>query len=233
MKGQVLVIDDNPVDLKIVTSSIERTGFACYGFANHQEAMIWLDSNIPQLILLDLQMPTISGYQLIPIFRKLSNAVDVPIIIISGKNQSDDVMKAIKLGANDYVVKPLDPLILQEKVGKLGTKSSSEFHSVDIAESIGIDAFVSKSIKILSLSEFGMKVRFETRVPLGETLEVTGLSIEQFGKDRLLARCLSYNETSDGCFIAQMTFVGMVESQRQVIRQTCRKIWIQNKKEAP
>ena len=232
MKGRVLIIDDNPVDVKIAVSSIERTGFACYGFTDHKEAIEWLYSTTPQLILLDLQMPAITGYQLIPILRRHLNLGEVPIIIISGKNQSEDVRKAIKLGANDYVVKPLDPLVLQEKVERLAANSKSEFHSVDVTQTGGIEAFVSKSINIISISEFGMKVRMETKVSAGETMEVTGLSIEQFGKDRLLGRCLSCEALPDDSFLVQMTFVGMVESQRQAIRQTCRKIWIQNNKEA-
>lgn len=232
MKGQILIIDDNPVDVKIAISSIERIGFACYGFTDHHGAILWLESNVPQLILLDLQMPTITGYELIPILKKNANAAGVPIIIISGKNQSEDVLRAIKLGANDYVVKPLDPLVLQEKVEKVNAGVDSEFHSVDITEADGIKAFVSKAIKILSLSEFGMKVSSETKLSPGETLEVTGLPLKEFGTDRLLVRCLSCEAATTQLYVAQMTFVGMIESQRQALRQTCRKIWIQTRNEA-
>lgn len=232
MLGQILIIDDNPVDVKIAVSAIERTGFACFGFTDHTQAITWLDTNVPQMILLDLQMPNITGYQVIPFLRALPNSAAVPIIIISGKNQSDDILKAIKLGANDYIVKPLDPLVLQEKVAKTTVKLGSEFHSVDIAEADEIRALISRPTKILSLSEFGLKLGCEIKIAVGDTFELTGLAVEQFGKDRLLVRCLTCEAVSGDLFVCQVTYVGMVESQRQVIRQTCRKLWIKGKGEA-
>jgi CheY-like chemotaxis protein len=70
MKGLILIIDDNSIDIKIATSAIEKLGYACHGFTNHNEALEWLKTNTPQLIFLDLLMPTISGYEMIPILKK-------------------------------------------------------------------------------------------------------------------------------------------------------------------
>jgi hypothetical protein len=71
MKGQVLIIDDNRMDIKIATNAIERLGFSCFGFEQHQQAIEWLSQNIPNIIILDLQMPKVTGYDL--------NLFDMPV----------------------------------------------------------------------------------------------------------------------------------------------------------
>lgn len=230
MKGQILVLDDNLIDVKIVTNVIERTGYACFGFTEYQKALVWLGSNQPQMIFLDLQMPKITGYEMIPLIKILPGMGKVPIIIISGNNQTEDIMKAIKLGAVDYIVKPIDPLVIQEKLEKVSLQTPSEFHSVYIGNEKGVEAYLSRSIKILAASEFGIKVHSDVKLNSGETIEITGAPMEIFGKSSILVRCLSCEHLPEQkSYLLQMTFVGMTEAQRQVIRKNCRQIWIQSK----
>lgn len=229
MKGQILIIDDNPVDIKIASLALEKSGFACFGFVDYKKAFDWIDSNQPQMIFLDLQMPEASGFDLIPLIRKTANLATVPIIIISGRNQTEDVKQAIKAGANDYVVKPLDPLVLQEKVTRLNSNSEGEFHCIDLNQ-VGIQtAVIAKTVQLIALSEFGMTVSTDCDLKIGETLEISQVAPEIFGKDRIVVRCLNIKTSTDGHREAQVTFVGIPESQRQVIRQACRKFWIQSK----
>lgn len=231
MKGQILLIDDNPVDLKIVSTALEKSGYACYGFTEHQKAMDWKEQHTPQIIMLDLQMPHISGFDLIPHLRSHVRTASVPIIIISGKNQVDDIKKAIQLGANDYIIKPLDPLVLQEKVQRIDLNSPQEFHSVDISASAEAQAFFARPLRILSISEFGLRVLSSFQIRPNETIEVNGIATQLLGSDKLILRCLSLEKApNQEEYIMQFTYVGMKESQRQFIRQSCRKIWVQSKK---
>jgi len=232
MRGCVFVLDDNPMDIKIAVSVIEGFGFECHAFTEYPKAMEWLEANTPTLVFLDIQMPDISGYELIPKIKSMAGKETTPIIMISGKNQTEDVLKAIKLGANDYIVKPMDPMVLQEKLEK--TRSSSdEFHSVDIGGTNGLNVYLSEPIKILSLSEFGIKIEFDKQIKPGENVQLTGLPAELFGSDTLLLRslnCVKAQGTEK--FTMHMTFVGMSESQRQIIRKSCRKLWVKAKEDA-
>ncbi len=233
MRGQILIIDDNPMDIKVISAALNASGWACFGFTNHVDATIWLTENSPQMIFLDLQMPTVTGYQLIPILRKISNAAKAPIIIVSGKNESEDILKAIKLGAVDYIVKPLDPLVLQEKVERTGSKQDSDFHAFDLATEDQVTVFVAKPVKVVAISEFGTKLISETPITPGENAEINGLPIDLFGKEKLLMRCLTCEPTpSKKEFIMQMTFVGMTEPQRKHIRKACRQKWLESKNES-
>ena len=118
MKGQVLIIDDSELDIRIINLVLLREGFDCYGFTDHQKGLDWCLENHPQLIFLDIQMPQISGYDMIPLLKAMPNAVTTPIIMVSGKNDVTDVRRAIQAGASDYIIKPVDPLVLQEKIRK-------------------------------------------------------------------------------------------------------------------
>ncbi len=92
MNGSALVIDDNPLDLKVASSIIERSGYACFAFTDYKAGLEWCKENTPQIIFLDLQMPNITGYELIPILKAQPNTSKTPLFIISGKNQIEDVL---------------------------------------------------------------------------------------------------------------------------------------------
>lgn len=231
MKGQILIIDDNAVDIKIATAALEKIGFACIGFVDYKQALDWLLDSKPQIILLDLQMPEISGFELIPTLRKNAQLKNIPLIIISGKNQSQDINKAIQLGANDYIIKPIDPLVIQEKVLKIDENTKSEFHSVDVSNLPYANGFFSKEFKILSLSEFGITVESNFNIKPNETIEAIGLSPQLTGIEKIMIRCLNItNSARENYFNIQFTFVGMKEAQRQFIRKLTRQIWIQSRK---
>lgn len=232
MLGQVLLLDDNLLDLKIVTSVLERSGFACFGFTDHIKAQDWLTSNQVQMIFLDLQMPEMSGYQLIQIFRKNPKTEKVPIVIISGKNQVDDVKKAISLGANDYIIKPVDVLVLQEKIQRMTANNrQEEFVGVDVSEEKFEKIHFQRSFSIQTLSEFGLRIRSSSALDPGETVEIFGLPEEIFGSSQLMVRCLSREKVGDTSeFQMQLTFVGLSEAQRMEIRKSCRQFWIKIKK---
>lgn len=232
MKGQILLIDDNMLDIKIMSSVLERKGYFCHGMVDHKKALEWLVENTPQYIFLDIQMPGITGYELIAMIKNMPHLAPVQIIMVSGKNQSEDVMKAIKLGATDYIVKPIDPLVLQEKITKIDNARDNDFYSVDL-ENSSIKASFSRPLSIVSVSEFGVTVTSAWPIPAGEVLNITGLSVEEFGAESLLLRSLSCELIqSKQEFKIQMTFTGMVEAQRQVIRKYCRQAWRETKKGA-
>lgn len=229
MKGQILILDDNLIDIKVLSLALEKYGYACYGFTDHQTALDWVESNKPTHIFLDLQMPSITGYDLIPIFRAKENTSETPIIIVSGKNQSEDVVKAIRLGANDYIIKPIDPMVLQEKVGK-DSQDNENFYSVSLGTKDGIPAYIAHPIRIHAASEFGLIININNSLLPGDTIEIGGLPADFFGDSKLILRCLSCIQNQDNTYLCQTTFIGMKESQRQVIRKNCRQLWIQNKK---
>lgn len=227
MKGQALIIDDSLLDIKIVSAVLESQGYACFGFTDYKEALKWTEENKPQLIFLDLQMPVLTGYQLIPMLRRIENTEKCPIIIISGKNQIEDVKKAIKAGAHDYIVKPIDALVLQEKIKKMDpTLQGESFASTQVQKGTLDSIHIAVRIEMLEISEFGVKLQTSNLINPGEMIELGGTQ-DLFGSEYILMRCLSSVKSGDGkSYISQFTFIGATEVNRVQIRQLCRKLWV-------
>jgi len=182
------------------------------------------------MIVLDLQLGSVSGFDVIVAFRRIPHLKTIPIIIVSGKNQIDDVRKAISLGANDYIVKPIDPLILREKIQNLDTKNKSEFYTVPIGILKNTTAVISKKIQFIEMSEFGVSAILDFKITVDDHIEVKEVAEEYFGTTSLMLKCLSVEALKDSSkFQADFTFVGLKENQRQIIRNVCKKIWIQQK----
>ena len=111
----VLIVDDSRAMRAMLTSTIESLGDfkiieACSGF----DALRLLPRESADLILTDINMPDINGLELISYLRDNPNYQDIPVIIISTEGSQKDIDKGKLLGANEYVVKPFDPAMLQE-----------------------------------------------------------------------------------------------------------------------
>lgn len=228
MKGNILVLDDNTMDVKITSAHLSRLGFSVGGFVKPQEALFWLDQNPVQLILLDLSMPDIDGFEMIKNFRKDPRWSAVPIIIISGNNEVEGIKRAVGLGASDYIVKPIDPLVLEEKTMKLLSKGM-DFNSVQFSQELVQAVYFKSSLKIVEVSEFGMKIESHHDLAVNSTTEIGGLDVAFFGVSEMIVRCLSIERLENQRFSIQLTFVGLKERERQILRQSCRQLWIQNK----
>ena len=115
----VLIADDSRAMRAMLTSTIESIGEcniieACSGF----EALRLLPRENVDLILTDINMPDINGLELISYLRDNTNYKYIPVIIISTEGSQKDIDKGKLLGANEYVVKPFDPALLQELLRK-------------------------------------------------------------------------------------------------------------------
>ena len=116
-KKIILVIDDSPVILKSV-SSVLSDMYKVYMLPKPTELQKVLQKLVPDLFLLDYQMPEINGFELIPIIRSFEEHKNTPIIFLTSMGTADILTTASALGASDFVVKPFEPDILREKIAK-------------------------------------------------------------------------------------------------------------------
>lgn len=226
MKTDVLMLDDNLIDIKVIEVLAKKNDLVFSGFLNPSQAMDFLKSNEVKVILLDLTMPKASGFDLLPVFKK--NWPKTPIIILSGRNQLEDVAKAIKLGASDYIIKPVDHLVVQEKLSRYRESNQESFHSLDIT-SMEIVAQMAQDFQVTEVNEFGLSVLSEFEIPAGRNFTIRGLPPEIFVVDNILVLSVGSNAVDERKFKTELTYVGLSEAQRQVIRNSCRKIWIQRR----
>lgn len=87
---------------------------------NGREALEWLYSgNIPDLIVADLRMPELDGFEFIRLIRESGYFADIPLIVLSGEESSSERIRCLKLGANDYLIKPFNPEELSLRIENL------------------------------------------------------------------------------------------------------------------
>ncbi|MBL7072736.1 MAG: response regulator [Candidatus Omnitrophica bacterium] len=118
MALRILVIDDEPDLVKAIKIRLNQVGFEVVVAYNGEEGAIKAKEEKPDLILLDVLMPEMDGFQTIKKLKKDLSTKSIPVIMLTAKSQLDDVIEATDLGAADYVVKPFDYRILVEKIKK-------------------------------------------------------------------------------------------------------------------
>jgi CheY-like chemotaxis protein len=112
----VLVVDDDPNILDLHCRLVERSGCRALRARHGREALDMIEHTRPDLILLDLMMPVMDGFAVLRQVKADPDLRDIPVIIISAANNSRSVVKGIKLGAEDYITKPIDERLLLQKV---------------------------------------------------------------------------------------------------------------------
>jgi len=112
-KGRLLVVDDNEMNRDMLSRRLKGRGYDVDVAEGGREALDKLAAEPFDLVLLDVMMPEVSGLDVLAEARKTKTRADLPIIMATAKDQSEDIVAALKLGANDYVTKPLDfPVVL-------------------------------------------------------------------------------------------------------------------------
>jgi DNA-binding NarL/FixJ family response regulator len=147
MRDVVMVVDDDPGFREFVRRLLERAGFSVLDAADAEEALELVAARVPQLVLLDVQLPRVSGYEL---FRELRDRCgeSLPVIFVSGvRTDSYDRVAGIMLGAEDYLVKPFDPDELLVRVRRTLRSHSGNSHAV------GTDTDASEAIEELTPRE--------------------------------------------------------------------------------
>lgn len=123
MSDKVLIVDDDIAIRRLLTKVIITNGLEPQTASNGLEALELIKSHSYKLILLDINMTDIDGFQVIKRIRQ--QGLTVPIIVVSGRNEDYDALYGLDLGADDYIMKPFNPVILGAKVKALIRRNAS------------------------------------------------------------------------------------------------------------
>lgn len=124
--ASVLVVDDLPANLELMVRRLERSGFQVSSATDGPQALDLLRKQAVDVVLLDIMMPGMSGLDVLRHIRATWSASVLPVIMVTAKTDSEDVVEALGLGANDYVMKPVDyPVALARINAHLRTREST------------------------------------------------------------------------------------------------------------
>jgi len=112
----ILLVDDNPLDSELVSLLLEQKGYQTSQAVDGKEALRLLREQSFDLVLLDIILPELNGYQVLKTINADEDLSQIPVIIISGMGGMDSVVRCIELGADDYLPKPLNPVLLRARI---------------------------------------------------------------------------------------------------------------------
>ena len=112
----ILMVDDNPKNLQLLGSTLRNDGYQLEFATSGPTALAWVDKKQFDLILLDIMMPDMSGFEVCAQLRKNKKMDDVPVIFLTAKTEKESIVQGFKLGAQDYVTKPFDTSELLARV---------------------------------------------------------------------------------------------------------------------
>lgn len=123
----ILVVDDNEMNRDMLSRRLKKRGFEVAVAEDGLIALEWLADNPCDLVLLDIMMPGMSGVEVLKTLRETRDGTELPIIMATAKDTRDDIVGALRAGANDYVTKPIDfPVVLARVNAQLGLKHAND-----------------------------------------------------------------------------------------------------------
>ncbi|MCU0514246.1 MAG: hybrid sensor histidine kinase/response regulator [Anaerolineae bacterium] len=129
-KARILIVDDTPVNLKLLSSVLARKEYEVRAARNGAMALQAVDTSPPDLILLDIAMPDMDGYLVCSHLKADPRTADIPIIFISALNDTEDIIKAFEVGGVDYITKPFK---IKEVLARVENQLTMLFQRREIA----------------------------------------------------------------------------------------------------
>ena len=115
--ARVLVVDDTPINLELLVSLVEELGHEVVQAENGPQALEQLEAGNIDMVLLDYLMPEMSGLDVLKAIRQTHSSVDLPVLLVTGYYETKIVVEALHEGANDYISKPFDTVVLEARIG--------------------------------------------------------------------------------------------------------------------
>ena len=120
-KRLILVVDDEPAIVRLVRAELQSEGYAVIPAANGEEALIRLDTDHPDLVVLDLMLPGMDGFETL---RRIRGQSQIPVIVLTARAGDADKLRGLQGGADDYLTKPFNPEELSARVAAVLRRTS-------------------------------------------------------------------------------------------------------------
>jgi len=176
-RGTILAVDDSPTVRKLVSITLEMHNYRVLSAVDGMSALSELNDKLPDLILLDITMPRMDGYQLCKIIKDNPNTTHIPVVMLSGKDGIFDKIKGRMAGATAYLTKPFDPdklLKVVEKVSFRTNKKAADWNT----EKASCNDAMSKNTKTVQADDSDAKNKVPDKPADAEDAERETSSVE-------------------------------------------------------
>ncbi len=218
--AKVLIVDDQKSVLLILESILNKVGYYTVSATSTSDALEKLNEHKFDLVITDAIMPGgKSGFNLTCTIREKPELKDLPVIILTGRREKADVQRGIDSGANDYIIKPIDPEILLAKVDGLLNKGTNR--NINFPECpISVEAQFEDETQIISLSEVGLTLMSNVSVAIGSRIKLKTKLFEEIGIKTPFLRVINCEplDKDKNRFAMSVHFVGVSEKEFQPLR---------------
>jgi len=146
LRDSVLIVDDDPVVLNMLQKVIQTNGLDADGVQSGESALEKLAQNTYDLILMDINMHGMDGFEAIQRIR--ANGLTTPIIVVSGRKEDSDTLHGLDIGADDYITKPFNPITLGAKVKALIRRSRSGLPNAETVLTAGPFSYNTTTLRL-------------------------------------------------------------------------------------
>jgi len=121
---KILIAEDDPDIRELIAISLKFSGYEVISAADGQQAVDLTIAHKPDLIMLDVRMPRLTGFEALEQIKKQGEFADTPVVILSAKGQESEIQAGFELGATQYILKPFAPDELVDKIRQITTNAS-------------------------------------------------------------------------------------------------------------
>lgn len=215
---RILLVDDDPDILKIAMATLSAANYEIETASDGLSALDALRESYFDILITDTNMPQYSGYELVQEVRKNRNLDHLSIAMLTGRRRKEDIEKALKLGADDYIVKPFDQTLFLKKVEILAQQKASGSSQTYFKEiPINRPATIELEAHIEKLSEVNITLRTNQALQKGQILHLKSSLLGDLNIPSPACKVLSSNNEGNS-WQSKLMLIGVNDSILQKIR---------------
>jgi two-component system sensor histidine kinase/response regulator len=138
-EGRVLVVDDDEGNRDVLSQRLKKQGHTVANAEDGRQALAMLEAESYDLVLLDIMMPEMDGYEVLSRLKESDRLRNVPVIMISALNEMESVVRCIEMGAEDYLTKPFNAVLLKARIGACLEKKRGRDREVHLYEQLQLN----------------------------------------------------------------------------------------------
>jgi DNA-binding response OmpR family regulator len=223
--ARILVIDDQLSITKVLESVLSQHGHVVTSAKDGYEGLEKFKESPFDLVITDVVMPgTVSGFDVAKTVR--AEQPGLPIIFLTGRREKRDVDRALEIGVDDYVVKPIDPDLFMAKVSSLLQRKNPAAVTAFVEASLSMEAALNVVLKVTGVSEVGLTLQSAQPLHVGSKISIDCRLFADVGMEspRLrVASCEPTGSEPQPNFRVRVQFIGLTERSLQPLR-----LWIRS-----
>lgn len=219
--ARILIVDDDSDILKLAKAVLTHESHVVFTASDAIQAMDILHNQSIDLMISDANMPHYSGFELVQTVKNDGKFAELPVAMLTGLRERKDIEKAIKAGVDDYIVKPLDPLILLQKIEAILDKNPPKEHprielSPDDPKNHGLMII---EMKLVSVSEIAVQFEMNGELEIGRFIEINcPFFTDELGEVPPPLKVVE-KEKRGSAWLYTLSYMGAKESYLQKVRK--------------